>query len=52
MCVFIYVIDCVSEMCFEAYDAIRIEFEFFDEVLFEKFEIVVLNKVDDIEVME
>ena len=50
--VLIHVIDCASETCFEAYDAIRTELELFDEALLEKPEIVALNKVDDIEATE
>jgi GTP-binding protein len=50
--VLIHVIDCTSEDCFEAYEAIRTELELFDESLLDKPEIVALNKVDDIEATE
>jgi GTP-binding protein len=50
--VLIHVIDCTSEDCFYAYDAIRTELELFDEALLDKPEVVALNKVDDIEATE
>jgi len=50
--VLIHVIDCASEDCFNAYDAIRTELELFDDALVAKPEIVALNKVDDIEATE
>lgn len=50
--VLIHVVDCMSETCFEAYDAIRTELELFDESLLDKPEIVALNKIDDNEATE
>jgi len=50
--VLIHVVDCTSETCFEAYEAIRTELEIFDEALLDKPEIVALNKVDDVEATE
>ena len=50
--VLIHVVDCTSETCFEAYEAIRTELEIFDQALLNKPEIVALNKVDDIEATE
>ena len=50
--VLIHVIDCTSETCLEAYEAIRTELELFDAVLLDKPEIVALNKVDDVEATE
>ncbi len=50
--VLIHVVDCTSETCFEAYEAIRTELEIFDQALLNKPEIVALNKVDDVEATE
>jgi len=50
--VLIHVIDCTSDDCFKAYEAIRTELELFDEALLDKPEVVALNKIDDVDATE